>query len=294
MIKHRNDNLTKDEELELGRKIQAMRKIKESFGDEYDFYELSKEEAKVVMDGEDALEILTGNYINFARDIAHKHYKRTGTRYGIDDLLQDAISALIESANNYDPEENCRLGTYAFYGITKKVSTTINYQRLVRMPENKMGEYVLISRAQRAYNDLSEEEKSKYKNELEYVYENVGKLKREEVDLILENMQPQVSLNANIYDGDGELMDILVDENSEIEIKSVDALDKNVERIISELTPFQRDLIAFEYEAFPASMTYEEFLNKYNVTDKKAKHETRKVVTVMANIAKKYNLKATI
>lgn len=293
MIKHRNDNLTKDEELELGRKIQAMRKIKDSVED-YDFYKLSKEDADVVMKGEDALEVLTGNYINFARDIAHKHYKRTGTRYGIDDLLQDAISALIESANNYDPKENCRLGTYAFYGITKKVSTTINYQRLVRMPENKMGEYILISRAQRAYNDLPKEEQNKYKNELEYVYENVGDLKKKEVDLILENMQPQVSLNANIYDGDGELMDVLVDENSEIEIKSIDALDKNVERIISELTPFQRDLIAFEYEAFPASMSYKEFLEKYDVTDKKAKHETRKVVTVMANIAKKYNLKATI
>lgn len=292
MIKQRNDNLTKDEELELGRKIQEMNAIKSK--EDYDFDELTQKERKIVLDGDEALEILTGNYINLARNIAHKHHKRTGTRYDIEDLLQDAIGALIEAAYAYDPEKNCRLSTYAFYGITKKVSTTINFQRLVRMPENKMGEYVQITKAQKEYSDLTEEEKEKYTSELDYVYKNVGGIKKEEVDLVLENMQPQVSLNAEIYDGDGQLMDILVDENSEVEIKQVEALDEGVERIIKELTPFQRDLVAYEFEVFPASMPYEEFLEKYEITDKKVKSETRKTITKMANIAKKKKITVAI
>lgn len=285
MIKQRNDNLTKNEELELGRKIQEMKSIK--VRENYDFDELTPEERGIVLDGEEALEILTGNYINLARDIAHKHHKRTGTRYDIDDLLQDAIGALIEAAHDYDPSKNCRLSTYAFYGITKKVSTTINYQRLVRMPENKMGEYVQITKAQKEYNDMTEEQRSKYTSELDYIYQAVENIKKEEVDLILENMQPQVSLNAEIYDGEGQLMDILEDENSETQFQQVEALDEGVERIINELTPFQRDLIAYEFEVFPASMPYSEFLKTYNMTDKKVKSETRKTITLMANIAKR-------
>lgn len=292
VIKQRKDNLTKDDELALGRRIQAMVSIKA----EEDFSEDSttKEQRETILSGHDALEVLIGNYINLARDIAHKHHKRTGTRYGIEDLIQDAIGALVKAAYAYDPDKNCRLSTYAFYGITKEVSKTINFQRFVRMPENKMGEYITISNAQRDYRDMSEESKSEYSNELDYVYKNVGKLKKEEVNLVLENMQPQVSLNSLIYDGDGEFMDVIEDENSEDDFQVVDALDENVERIINELTPYQRDLVAFEYEAFPASMSYSDFLDKYEITDKKVKREVRKAVTKMVNIAKKHDITLNI
>lgn len=292
MIKQRNDNLTKEEELVLGEKIQKMNSIKNEEG--YDFDLISQNERKTVLDGEDALEILTGNYINLARNIAHKHHKRTGTRYDLEDLLQDAISALIESACTYDPSKNCRLSTYAFYGITKKVSTTINFQRLVRLPENKMGEYIEITKAQKAYNDLKENEKSEYTSELDYVYKNVGEIKKEEVDLILANMQPQISLNAEIYDGDGQLMDVLADENAEVELRKTEQLDKGLEKIINELTPFQRDLIAYEFEVFSPSMPYEEFLVVHKTTDKKMKSEIRKTITKMVNIAKKNKITVSL
>lgn len=289
-IKQRNDNLTKDEELELGKQIQAMKSIIKE--EEYSFDNLSPEQKEIVLQGEEALEILVGNYINLARKIAHNHHQKTGTRYGIEDLLQDANTALVEAAYAYDPSKNCRLSTYAYYGITKKVSTTINFQRLVRMPENKMGEYVLITKAQKEYNEM-EEGKEKYRSELDYVYKNVP-LEREEIDLILQNMQPQVSLNSTIYDGEGELMDILEDENSEIEINEFEELDEGLQKIINELTPFQRELVAYEFGVYPPSIPYDEFLKKHNLTDKKVKNETRKTITAMANIAKRKKIVVTL
>lgn len=285
MIRHRNDDLTKDEEIELGFKIQKMRLIKSR--NNYDFFNLNYEEQEIVESGEEALEVLTGNYINLARSIAHKHHKRTGTRYPIEDLLQDAVGALIEAANAYDPSKDCKLGTYAFYGITKKVSTTINYQRLVRMPENKMGEYILITKAQKSYADLSEKEKEEYLNELDYIYKNVEKLSRTEVDLILGNMQPQVSLNAKINEGQGELMDVIVDEKSEIQLEMKEYLDEDVEKIINQLTPFQKDLIAYEFDVYKPSMLYSDFLRKYELTDRVVKRETNKTIRFMINIAKR-------
>lgn len=282
MLQQRNDKLTKQDELEMGHKIQKMKKLKDRVKSGYD--NLTDEENKAIREGEEALEILVSNYYNWARKIAHDHHKKTGTRYSIDDLLQDAISALVEAAYKYDPSKSCRLSTYAYYGITKKVSTAINYQRLVRMPENKMGEYVQISKAQAEYNDLTETEKEKYSSELDYVYKNVD-LKKEEVDLILSNMQPQVSLNADIYDGDGELMDLLVDEKAELEVTQYGNLDESIVEILAKLNGYEKDLIAYEFGAFEASMPYSEFQEKYDLTDKKVKSETRKVIRKMKRIA---------
>lgn len=291
MIKQRNDELTKEQELELGKKIQLMKFYTDE--ENYDFDSISPEERKVVLEGQEALEILVGNYINLARDVAHKHHKRTGTRYSLEDLLQDAVSALVESAYAYDPSKNCRLSTYAYYGITKRVSSMINYQRLVRLPENKMGDYIKITNAQREFSNLSKEEKEEYANELAYVYKHVN-LKKEEINLILENMQPQVSLNATMYENEGQLMDILKDENSENEIKKVESIDENLERLLMELNQYQRDLIAFEFEVIQPSTTFAEFMEENELNEKKLKSETRKTITKLANIAKKKKIKVTL
>lgn len=286
MIKHKDDKLTKEEELELGRKIQKMNVILESKPED----KRTKEDKKIILDGEEALSLLVSNYINLARSITHKMHSKTGTKYDIEDLMQDAISALIESAKDYNPEKNCKLGTYAYYGITKRVSSSINYQRLVRMPENKMGDYIKITDAQKEYNLLKEEEKSKFRNELDYVYKTAG-LKKSEVDLILENMQPQVYLNSSSPSFEGtELIDILADERKDEMKERVEGLDPGVERIIQELTPFQRDLVAYEFGVFSPSVQYSEFLSINDLDDKKVKNLTRKTITVMTNLAKKMNI----
>lgn len=286
MIKHKDDKLTKEEELELGRKIQKMNVILESKPED----KRTKEDKKIILDGEEALSLLVSNYINLARSITHKMHSKTGTKYDIEDLMQDAISALIESAKDYNPEKNCKLGTYAYYGITKRVSSSINYQRLVRMPENKMGDYIKITDAQKEYNLLKEEEKSKFRNELDYVYKTAG-LKKSEVDLILENMQPQVYLNSSSPSFEGtELIDILADERKDEMKERVEGLDPEVERIIQELTPFQRDLVAYEFGVFSPSVQYSEFLSINDLDDKKVKNLTRKTITVMTNLAKKMNI----
>lgn len=276
--------LTKQEELDLGYKIQAMRELKEEKS-QMSNKSLSVNQQKVIDEGELALETLVSSYYNLARKIAHTHHKRTGTRYSIEDLLQDAISALVDSAYKYDPGKNCRLSTYAYYGITKKVSSTINYQRLVRMPENKMGDYIVISKAQKAYGELTLEEQEEWGHELAYVYANVGKLKREDVDLILSNMQPQVSLNAEIYDGEGELMDLMVDENAQVEVQSAGTIDGDVLEIINKLTPYEKDLIAYEFGAFAPSMPYSEFQEKHELTQRKMTRDTRKTIRKMRKMA---------
>lgn len=281
-MKQLNDSLTKEQEMELGAKIQIMKELRERKEAGYDSF--TDEENRQYLEGELALEQLVGNYFNLARKIAHQHHKRTGTRYDIEDLLQDAIGALCESAYNYDPSQNCKLGTYAYYGITKRVSTTINYQRLVRMPENKMGEYVQITKAQQEYNDLSEDEQKKFSSELEYIYKNVD-LDQTEINLILENMQPQVSLNAAINEGNGELMDLIEDETSPAEELQIQDLDTSLKKILAKMTQYERDLIAYEFGAFPASMAYSDFLVHHDKTDRQVTMATHRALKKMQKLA---------
>lgn len=284
MIKQRDDKLTKDEELELGHKIQAMKELKVRM--DAGHTKLTQEENRVLVEGEHAFEMLVGNYYNLARDIAHRHHRRTGTRYEIEDLLQDAIGALCEAAYDYDPGKNCKLSTYAFYGITKRVSTTINYQRLVRMPENKMIEYSKILKAQQDYAQLVDDEQIEDISELEYIYDNVGDLKKEEVDLILTNMQPQVSLNAIVGENGGsELMGLIPSEKEFSYQKKYDDLDDSILEVLSRLSEEEVDLLSYEFEAIPERIPYEEFLRIHELTDRRARTQIRRAVRKMRSVA---------
>ena len=282
MIKQRNDNLTKEQELELGAKIQRWQKLKARVEAGYEL--TTDEDFQVWNEGEEAFEILVGNYYDLARNIAHRHHKRTGTKYAIEDLIQDAIVALCESAYSYDPSKDCKLSTHAYYGITKKVSTTINKQRLVRMPENKMGEYNEILKAQKEYNDLVSEGQRPEITELEFIYENVD-LPQSEINLILSNMQATVSLNATINENGGELLGIVGESFDHVEADRYTDLDPELARMIADLTPFERDLIAYEFGAFPASMEYADFLVKYDMTDRRVKSATRRTIKKMRDKA---------
>lgn len=284
MIKQREDNLTKEEELALGRKVQAMQKVKARLEDP--IHEITDEEILILEEGNEAFEILVGNHYNLARQAAHKYHQRTGTKYSIEDLEQDAILALVEATITFNPDKNCRLSTHAYYGITKKVTSTINYQRLVRLPENKMGDYIKISNAQKAYQGLTEEEQAKFNDELDYVYKHVD-ISEENVNIILRNMQPQVSLNAPIYEEEGELVDTLVDEGAGEEVANAGQIDERILQVLKKLSLYEKDLIAFEYGLYPSSMELEEFKTQYGLTDKEVEREVKKVKKKLKKIGSK-------
>lgn len=285
----RNDNLTKEDELELGRQIQAYLKAEEDVKTAKDS---EKEELfEIIRVGQAAYEKLVGNYINLARDIAYRHHRKTGTRYSSEDLIQDALWALCSAAYTYDPSKNCKLSTHAYYAITKKVSVRINQERFVRLPENKMGEYYEIKKAEAAWKELSDEEKAKVDLD-DFIVETTG-LPQQEIDLIFSIMRPIISLQAPINElGTGELQDLVADpESGQLEyIDNYSELDNpELVELLRGLTPFERDLIAFEYNAFPPSVSFQDFLVKYNMNDTDITRETRKAIRKMKRVAAKKN-----
>lgn len=282
MIKHVNDNLTKDEEIELGWTIQAgiIAQHQLELGNYSDDNEKKRLEMQV--DGKlNAVEILSRNHYNMARKIAHSYKKSTGTRYPIEDLMQDAITELVDATYRYNPAMNCRLSTFAYQRISKKVSTEINKQRIVRLPENKMGEYLQITRAKTDYSYLEDPEMTEY----DYIIETTG-LNPIEIDIIMNNMQPTVSLNTTIKDSENELGDSLdLDMPDDYIITDYKDLDVSLVKVLKQLSQKERDLIAFEFNAFQPTLSYSEFLVKYNMDDQGVTRETRRAIRKMKKCA---------
>lgn len=283
MVQHRDDNLSKEDELELGRRIQAGEKAKEDIKEAISTEEKNALQ-QVILDGEDALYILTSNYINLARRIAHNYHKKTGTNYPIEDLIQDAFAGLMHAANTYDPSMNCKLSTHAYYRISKEVSTKINMQRFIRLPENKMGEYNKLNQAEREWNNMVGD-----KPELmDYLIEETG-LSKTEIDLIYSVIRPVVSLQTPVNDDNSsELLDLVEDSNETFDMaesfKELDS-DRLIE-VLSKLSDYERDLLSFEYNAFPATMDIDDFLVSYNMEGADLTKEARKVVNKLKKFAK--------
>lgn len=295
LIKERNDNLTKEQELELGRLIQA-RNVAQIMIEEDPSRPDKEELLEVITKGDEAHETLFLNHVNLARKIAHTLHRRTASRVPIEDVIQDALIGLSEATYKYDPSKNCKLTTHAYYGISKRVSVELNKGRFVRMPENQHGVLVKINKAKREY--IEEEIEG---DEIEFIVERSG-VPIGEVNLILSNMQPTVSLNAPIGDDNqGQLLDFVNTEGGlsfgigdhaaefESETSANDISNAILKDMLETLDEKELDILAFEYGAFPPSMSYDEFLVSYNMTDRQFTSAARRLIRKLKKVAEEQN-----
>lgn len=282
MLKGTKKTITKEQELLLGAVIQdglaAQRKIEEA--DELTIDELTRLE-RLVESGKTAHDYLFETHIPLANRLARKIQKQTNTSYPLEDLEQDAYFALSEAANTYDPSHDCVLTTHAYYKITKALSVTVNKMRPVRLPENKMGDYLHITKAEQKYiqahNGIVDPEEM-----LQFVIDETG-LPRETISLIKQTMKGAVSLNAPLSEDGGEFGDLIKDENVVKPVIENDLLAN----IISELTPFEQDVIALDMQVGTPSVKLEDFLVSYNMSMEDLHKQSKKIVRALKKQMKK-------
>lgn len=278
-----NTNAARDLELELGKKVQLMKLVQEDrdmYGEEADI---------LIEEGKEAIRELVERNKSLAYKIANDLKKQTGTTYCLEEMTQDALFALVDSIHRYDPEKGCKLTTYAYYRIRKEVGVQINKQRSIRLPENKMGDYQKIQKAKAEFGLLTECEKAKYSSEMDYVSE-VTELSEEEIGLIMNILRGTMSLSIELHEGSGTLSDLVEDENATKDMSRVGVLDPEILKLIDSLKEYDRDLIAYEFRVFEASMEYKEFLRVHQLTEKQAISETKRAIRELAKLAKRKRL----
>lgn len=282
MIKGKKNEYTKAEELELGHKVQlglAAKTELDSIEPSSSNKDKIKELQEIIHDGQTAHDELFMSHIDLANNLARQIHEKTSTRYSLSDIMQDAYIGLSEAIDSYDPSKNCRLSTYAFWKISKIISITINKMRPVRLPENKMGDYLHIVKAEEKF--LSTNKNPTDEELLQYVMK-VTKLSKETIYLIKTNMLGAISLNLPINE-DGTEFSNLIEDKSDNQSMLIE--NDVLFSLINKLSPKERNIIAFEFRVGSSTMKLKDFMNKYNLDNEAMKKSARMIVRKLRKIA---------
>ena len=265
------NTMEKEEELHKGREIQAGLLAEQELERNPPVDKESRDMLlELVQIGQESQAYMFERHIKLATDRAKKLSRQTSSRYPIEDLKQDAYFALTQAIKTYDPEKSCRLSTHAFYKITKELSVKINKMRPVRLPENRMGDYLHITRAEAEYLQLNNGVIDPAEM-LNFVIEKTG-LSKVVIATIKSAISGTISLNAPLGEDGGEFGDLIEDKA----IEPVEITNPRLLEILCKLTQFEQDIFAYELGAGQPSMPLERFLqeNKLKKEDIKIKYKS--------------------
>lgn len=209
MAKH--DFLTKERELELGAIIQKGASAKEHAKT----VDLESPEGldirRQILAAEEAIDELVKANIGLVWDRAKAFKAKFPGSPDLEDLVQEGMTGLMTAVHKYDPKRGNKFSTVAYYWITQAIGRGVNKTaRLVRLPENRIGDYSKMAAIAAKYEDAGltmSELDDKIKDELG--------LSQVQINNIRNAGGTHASLNRRVGgDGEGrELMDIVGESN---------------------------------------------------------------------------------
>lgn len=150
--------------------------------------------------GEKASYELVSSNILLARSMAHEFKRRLPASPEHEELFAMGMVGLWKAARKYDPRRGNKFSTVAYNWIRQSIVREVNNtHRLVRLPENRVGDYSAISRLRREHKDSDLTEP-----EFEDLVMNELGLSREKIREINNAASNHASLNKVIGDEDGE------------------------------------------------------------------------------------------
>ncbi len=133
----RHQLLTPEQELTMGRKVQAMVAITDRCqlaGGEGPACEYSPEERKTIRTGERAKNQMITSNLRLVVNLA-KRYQGKGLE--LLDLIQEGTLGLTRAVEKYDPKRGHRFSTYAYWWIRQGLNRALSTQsRNIRIPVN--------------------------------------------------------------------------------------------------------------------------------------------------------------
>ena len=151
-------------------------------------------------DGKRAAESLVSSNILLVRSMAHEFKRRMPASPDHEEIFAMGLVGLWKAARKYDPRRGNKFSTVAYNWIRQSIVREINNtHRLVRLPENRVGDYIAISRLRR---ELKDQDISEAEFE-DYVTEKLG-LSREKTREINNAAGNHASLNKTVGEDEGE------------------------------------------------------------------------------------------
>lgn len=214
--------LTKDEELELGTRIQKARRIQElqAKDNDLDSYTVDgvtftpDEAAEAIVLGDKAIKKLLESNSALVWSRARLFKSKNPYVYDLEDLVQDGFIGLLRAAEKYDPTRGNKFSTVAFYWIDQAIARSVNKTaRLIRLPENRVQDFYNISKIRASY-----EESNLSQGEIDQIAMSELDLTLDEFTNITRAAAIPTSLSRPVNFGDSsdsrELIDYIADTES--------------------------------------------------------------------------------
>lgn len=179
--------LTPEQEVMLGRKVQAMLPIREQ---QKDGAVLTPEEKRILRRGEKAAERLVCCNLRLVVMIAKKYTARA-THLSMLDLIQEGVIGLVRGVEKFDPTRGYKFSTYAYWWIRQGIGRGIHQQEYAIRPPVHIAE--MMNKVRAARHRLTQIHKEV--PTITQLAEELG-LQNSEVELILQRAQRINSLDA--------------------------------------------------------------------------------------------------
>ena len=220
-----------------------------------------------------ALDKLVNANLRFVVSVA-KQYQNQGL--SLSDLIDEGNIGLIKAAQKFDETRGFKFISYAVWWIRQSILQAIAEQSSpVRVPLNQTGLINKTNKAQSRFEQVHERRAS-----AEELAEELD-LPMDKVAEAMKINTRAVSVDAPFVEGeDNSLLDVLPNNDSPLADSGLnyESLSKEIERVLDQLNPRERDIIKMFFGIGCQEMTLEEIGAKFDLTRERVRQIKEKAI----------------
>jgi RNA polymerase sigma factor (sigma-70 family) len=249
--------LTKDEEIELSRKISIAKN--------------SKDESIVKIGREARDQMIVAN-LKLVVSIAKRYAYNSGD---LMDLIQDGAMGLMKAVDRFEFDKGFRFSTYATWWIRQSITRALaNNSRTIRLPVYIVDAISKVKKIKREYFDLFS-----FEPDVETI-SRISGLTQESINIIIQNTDNILSLDIN-YDNEEYTLGDMIRDKGDLtpdEKDKAKVLEDLINYCLSTLNERERNIIKLKYGFDSEEKSLQEIGDIYGISKERVRQIIKRAI----------------